>query len=52
MQAKIDAQTLMEPGASATVDGGVPVLSACVAEERNRVSGRNWRGGESVRFRP
>ena len=40
MEVKIDAQSRMDPKASLVVDGGEPVLSAWVAEERNRVSGQ------------
>ena len=40
MRGKIDAQTRMDPGASCIVDGGGPVLSVRVAEECNRISGR------------
>ena len=37
---KIDMQTRKDPGASFLMDSGGPVLSAWVAEERNRISGQ------------
>ena len=40
MRDKIDAQTRKDPGALFAMDGGWPVLSARVAEERKRFSDR------------
>ena len=40
MRKDIDTQNREDLGASLVMDGGGPLLSACVAEERNRVSGQ------------
>ena len=40
MREKIDAQTRKDPGVSFVMGGGVPVLSAWVAEECSRVLGQ------------
>ena len=49
MGEKIDAQSKKDPGAPSGVDGGGPVLSAWIAEERNRVSEQELTGvGESA----
>ena len=39
MKEKIDTQARMDTGASSVLDSGGPVLSACVAGERNRILG-------------
>ena len=39
VKAKVYTQTRMDPRASFMADSGGPVLSAWVAEERNRISG-------------
>ena len=40
MKEKLDTQTREDPGASSVMDSGGPVLSAWVAEERDRIAGQ------------
>ena len=50
MRAKIDAQTRMDPGASFLVDGEKPALSAWIAEDPNRILGKELTESEARTF--